>query len=89
MSKLFGHDAGLPGWTMLPKGNGIRNSRCPIHKLQARSNRTRARMGKDGLWARTDKDRLQARTGKDRLWARMGKDNDGLGQQELDANSSR
>ena len=42
--------------------------------------RTRARTGKDRLWARM---------GKDGLWARTGKDNDRLGQKELDANSSR
>ena len=45
--------------------------------------------GKEGLRARTGKDGSRARMGKDSLRARMGKDNDGLGQQELDANSSR
>ena len=43
--------------------------------------RTRARMGKDGLWARTGKDETRARMGKngqgwvmgkDGLWARTG-----------------
>ena len=43
--------------------------------------RTEERMGKDGLQARMGKDGLGARV-------RMGKDNDGLGQLQLDANSS-
>ena len=49
-----------------------------------------ARMGKDRQgWAKMGKDKEgQARMGKDRLEARTGKEKNGLGQLELDANSS-
>ena len=44
-SKLCGHEVGLPGWPMLLRGNWVRNPRCPIHELWARTNEDK---GKDG-----------------------------------------
>ena len=34
-SGLGGHEVGLPTWPIPPKGDQIRESRCPIHEFWA------------------------------------------------------
>ena len=88
-SGLSGHEAGLPGWPTLLRGDQVRNSGCPIYELRARTNKDK---GKDGLWVKgkdgqewvigQGQGQSRARTvkGKDSQGqghARMGKDGQG------------
>ena len=84
-SGLSGCEAGLPGWPMLLMGDQVRNYGCPIHELWARTNKDK---GKDGQGWVTGKDGQGWIMGKDGQGRIMGKDKDGLGQMELDTNSS-
>ena len=67
-SGLSEHEAGLHGWPTLLRGDLVRNSRCPIHELQVRTNKDK---GKDGQgW-------VMGNNGQG--WV-MGKGKDGQGQ---------
>ena len=78
--EFYGCKAGLPSWSMPPRGYWIGQTSYPINELWASTNEDK---GKDGQGRVTGKD------GQGQEWAMTGKDNDGLGQLELDANSSR
>ena len=59
---------GKPGWPMPPRGDRVKKSRCPIHKLWARKNEDK---GKDGQGQVMGRDRQgQVRIGYGQGWAR-------------------
>ena len=46
-------EAGLPGWPMLPRGDQIREFRCPIQESRAGTVKGRDNYGQGQLWAGT------------------------------------